>query len=116
MYLKPDMYSFSVPLRREFHHWDAKSEKFATVSQLFSAFLQGWEVNSLVICQSHTLPRGRKTQIYHFELRLAGEYKHMPVLDNPALQKLILQEGLRIVSYRQVSALDVVGYGKVAQA
>jgi len=102
MYFTPTLLDIHLNPRREFHHWNPKSERFASASHLASAVLQNWMVNSLVIDRTFSFSGGRITHVYYFELRRDGEYMTMPVVQSPALAKLIENKPFEVIPYREV--------------
>lgn len=103
MFFKPQFTHVQVKTRREFHYWSHTSETFATMSQLYSAVLQGWAVSDLVICRRIAFAGGRRqSRLYYFELRRNDEYMTMPVLENPAVMRLLATESFKQVSYREM--------------
>ena len=90
MFFTPDLTVIqTMNPRREFHHWCPQSQDFASTSHLLSAVLRGWQVNSHIIQRTFALRGGRRTHVYYIELRRNRAYMTMPVIENPALIRLI---------------------------
>ena len=102
MYFTPTLHSIHLHPRREFHHWNPKSEKFASLSNLTSAVLWGWQVNSLVIDRTFSFSGGRITHVYYFELCRDKDYMTMPIVASPAVMTLVRNNAFELMPYRDM--------------
>jgi hypothetical protein len=100
MYFTPDLNGirFHDP-NKAFHHWCPYSEAYATVSQLLSAVNTGWQLHRTVTWQTIHFSSSRQSRVYAFKLRRNGQHMTMPVLENPALLRLLVVEAFATVEY-----------------
>jgi hypothetical protein len=101
MFFIPQLNAFSVNGKREFHHFHPGSELYATVSQLYSAILNGAEVSHHVTRETIHFSGGRRTSVYRFEVRSQKELFTMAVQENPALLRFMLIEPFEVVPYAE---------------
>jgi hypothetical protein len=101
MFFSPDVTGVhTLDTRRDLHHWCPQSERYASGSHLLSALLRGWRANKLVIRRRHHFGGGRSTSIYYFELRQQDRYMTMPVLESPAVIRLLVSNPFEVAHYR----------------
>ena len=113
MYFTPTLHSIYLNPRWEFHHWNPKSEKFASLSNLASAVLKGWTVNSLVIDRTFSFTGGRTNHVYYFELCRDKQYMTMPIVQSPAIMTLIRENPFQLMPYRDMrESMDMPWSGK----
>jgi hypothetical protein len=108
MYFKPHLSSIQIQTSnrwRDFFHWDPRSEQYATTGHLYSAIRRGWEVYQYVVIRTHYFSGGRKTQIYYFDLRNGDHKVTMPVIENPALVRLVYSEQFITMPYSHYETL-----------
>ncbi len=100
MFFTPDLTGirFHDP-NKAFHHWCPRSEVYAATSQLLSAINIGWQVNQRVIWQAIAFAGNRQACLYYFELHRDGEFMTMPVLENPALLRLLFTQSFEVEEY-----------------
>ncbi|MEO1664795.1 MAG: hypothetical protein AAFU54_09165 [Chloroflexota bacterium] len=102
MFFTPDLTAIrTLHPRKEFHYWSPKSEAFASASHLYSAILRGWQTSSHVIQRTYTFGGGRHTHVYYIELRRDRQYMTMPVIENPALIRLLALNSFEVSGYQE---------------
>ncbi len=102
-YFKPDIRHIrNGRLQDIVHHWCPRSQTFASTSHLVSAINSGWQVNTVVIRKAVTYGarQARQANLYYTELRRDGEYMTMPVVENPALIRLLCVGPFEVVDYQ----------------
>ncbi|MCU0495713.1 MAG: hypothetical protein MUF87_00015 [Anaerolineae bacterium] len=75
-------------------HWCPVSEKYAGGDCLITALSKGWQMNDVIQTETRWFAGMRSINIYHIELHRNGEQMIMPVLDNPYIDKLLLNPEL----------------------
>lgn len=81
-----------------YQHWHPQSQKYAGGDQLATLLYFGWQLKSVVFVQRFGQPGGRQVSVYHFELTRDRESVSMPVVGNPFVRRLIVEQGLRLVN------------------
>lgn len=77
-------------------HWCPVSEPVTGADSLISALHQGWQLTGQVY-REDVLHRGaRRNTILHFLLVRDSEYRLMPVMSNPIIERLVSKRALRI--------------------
>src|SRR4051812_48417075 len=72
----------------KYRHWAPESELYAPAIVLEQHLRAGWEPDELVAVESFYHAGYRRSDIYYFTLRNAGETVEIPVLANPAVLKI----------------------------
>lgn len=80
-----------------YRHWHPQSEVYAGGDALATALFEGWKPKIIVLLEHHWHGGSRRINIYHFELQRGGSTMAMPVLGNPYVERLISEQGLRVV-------------------
>ncbi|RMG83687.1 MAG: hypothetical protein D6712_12695 [Chloroflexi bacterium] len=77
-------------------HWHPDSQPFAGGDALATALDEGWQITGPVIREDywHSM---RCVPIYHFTLTRDGETRHIPVISNPYVNRLVKQLNLEII-------------------
>lgn len=76
-------------------HWHPNSEAFAGCDHLLTALNRGWEIDACIEVK-HEYAAMRGVRVYHFKLVRRGETMTMPVVNNPYVERLILQNQLEV--------------------
>jgi len=80
-----------------YRHWHPQSELYAGGDALATAVFLGWKTKDVVLMERRWQGGSRRINIYHFELTLGSESMAMPVVGNPYVERLIIEQGLRVV-------------------
>lgn len=80
-----------------YRHWHPQSQPYAGGDALATAIFLGWKVKDVVLMECRWQGGSRRINIYHFELTRGGDTLAMPVLCNPYVERLVLEQGLRVV-------------------
>lgn len=80
-----------------YRHWHSQSEYYAGGDALATALFKGWKPKHVVLLERHWHGGSRHINVYHFELQRGAESVAMPVLGNPYVERLIAEQGLRVV-------------------
>ncbi len=80
-----------------YRHWHPQSEPYAGGDALATALFMGWKSKNIVLLEHHWLGGSRRINIYHFELLHGDQSVAMPVISNPYVERLIVEQGLRVV-------------------
>lgn len=78
------------------HHWEQTSQTYATAATLLHYVRKQWKTDALVVVQSFAQRGGRYVNVYYFTLTREDRRIEMPVLANPPIERLIVQNALRI--------------------
>ncbi len=87
------------------HHWCPRSEKYAGVDQLLTALYNGWAMSDVCYREDHWHGGSRCVAVYHFSLKRRNETMTMPVITNPALDRMLMLVSMRVIEI-QVSARE----------
>lgn len=79
-------------------HWCPRSEKFSGVDALLTAMDRGWQVSEVVYLEEHWHAGSRRVAIYHFSLKRDSDNMTMPVIHNPALDRVLHKSNARVVA------------------
>ncbi len=72
-------------------YWSPQSRNYATVDALFTALVEGWRVSSIVHRTQHWFAgNNRRVKIFVFELHRGSRQMRMPVVNNPVLERLLM--------------------------
>jgi hypothetical protein len=81
-----------------FRHWHPQSEKYAGGDALASALFCGWKMPDTVFVERHWHAGARRVNIYFVKLTRGNENMTMPVIGNPYVARLFLEQGTQIVA------------------
>lgn len=79
-----------------YRHWSPQSEDYAGGDALATALYLGWKTKDMVLVERRWQGGSRRINIYHFELTRGSETMAMPILCNPYVERLVLEQGLRL--------------------
>ncbi|GAB4522906.1 MAG: hypothetical protein OHK0046_36130 [Anaerolineae bacterium] len=88
--------NFHVEYMDVTQHWNEKSEQFAGADGLLTMLYNGWEMKKKVKRQEHWFAGMRAVCVYHIELERNGETVTMPVIQNPYIGRMLLQNGVEV--------------------
>lgn len=71
-------------------HWCPRSERYAGVDALFTAFDHGWRIIGTIYRDEYRFSKTRHTVIYYFQLWRDDVVRWMPVLSTPYLSRQII--------------------------
>src|SRR5688572_11285369 len=77
-------------------HWNPSSARFAGADNLLTAVDQGWEISECVQV-THWYAGMRSVRIYEFSLKRGDEAMMMPVIDNPYVERFVIEEEIKLV-------------------
>jgi hypothetical protein len=77
-------------------HWNPSSARFAGADNLLTAMDQGWEISECVQV-THWYAGMRSVRIYEFQLHRGDEKMMMPVIDNPYVERFVIEEEIQMV-------------------
>ena len=78
------------------HHWEQSSQTYATAATLLHYVRKNWSVEPMVVVQSFDQRGGRYVNVYYFTLTRHAKRIEMPVLANPAVERLIINHSLKV--------------------
>ncbi len=78
-------------------HWSRQSQPIAPVEILVERIRDGWELDTLVKCQTYEYGPGRSVNVYHFTLTNNEETLQLPVHANPIVRRLIRERQLHVI-------------------
>jgi len=82
-------------------HWCPRSQHYAGVDALFTAFDRGWDIIGTIYRDEYCLSKTRYTVIYHFQLQRSDAMMWMPVLSNPCLARYIDCRDVMVIPIRE---------------
>ncbi|GIL14255.1 MAG: hypothetical protein BroJett038_29750 [Chloroflexota bacterium] len=91
-----------------YRHWHFRSQKYAGGDQLATALHLGWQAKEVVLLEKRWLGGARQINIFHFELTRGGDSIAMPVIGNPYVNRLIAEQGLRVVNLSKPAAAPIL--------
>ncbi|MEM9951362.1 MAG: hypothetical protein AAF846_07175 [Chloroflexota bacterium] len=74
-------------------HWHPNSESFAGGDNLITALEKKWEIDNCKLTR-HWYAGMRSVRVYEFTLSKGDVTVIMPVLDNPYIERFIVDEGI----------------------
>ena len=80
-----------------YRHWHPKSEHFAGGDSLATALIRGWVLKEPIVVDVYWCAGARQVKVYHCDLVRNDEHMHMPVLDNPYIDRLIQHMELSVI-------------------
>lgn len=81
-----------------YQHWCPQSEQFAGGDHLISALREGWRLEEPMVYAEQDWKSGsRPVTIYHFVLINNDEMMILPVINNPYIERYIMENRLTIV-------------------
>ena len=87
-------------------HWCDTSERFAGGDALLTAMNRNWEVEPTCY-EEHVWHAGtRLVTIYHFTLHNEGETLLMPVVANPYVQRVVREQGYKVLPFEEAENLQ----------
>jgi hypothetical protein len=89
--------------RKYVRHWHAESEKYAGGDCLLTAINNGWNMLVPVMAEAYWRAGSRCVMVYHFTLEYSGKTMVMPVITNPFVERLIVDNRLRLVARQQTT-------------
>lgn len=83
-------------------HWHAESARYAGGDHLMTALEKDWDIQRCEMVR-HWYAGMRSVRIYEFELVKDQQTVVMPVLDNPYVERFIIDEGIDLIEVEDVS-------------
>lgn len=77
-------------------HWHPNSESFAGGDNLITALEKKWSIEKCALV-THWYAGMRSVRIYEFTLNKDDRTVVMPVLDNPYVERFIIEEGIDLI-------------------
>jgi hypothetical protein len=77
-------------------HWHPNSETFAGGDNLITALEKGWSIQKCALVK-HWYAGMRSVRIYEFTLNKEDRTVVMPVLDNPYVERFIVDEKIELI-------------------
>ena len=77
-------------------HWSPSSAIYAGGDALITFLFEGWEMGSEVRIETKWFGGMRQCMIYHITLYRGNDTLLMPVINNPYVDRLILESELRV--------------------
>lgn len=108
MFLKKDAHPAQDHYLKQRRHWCPRSEMYTGADSLFTLMREGWRLSDTVYQEKVALSATRTVTVYHFELS-RGERGHvLSIINNPTVERLLLQRGLNVYIYAEEtpSAMD----------
>lgn len=84
-------------------HWHQKSESFAGGDNLMTALDRNWAIEKCTL-MTHWYAGMRSVRVYEFILVKDGDVIVMPVLDNPYVERFIIDEGVDLTEEAETLA------------
>ena len=81
-------------------HWHAGSEPYTGGDSLLTAIRNGWNLLNLAYEHKMELRGGRTVCVYYFQLIRSSERIVMPVVENPFIERLLIERKMLIRSLR----------------
>ena len=79
-------------------YWHPDSERYTGGDALYTALTEGWEIGGSIHYEEFWLMGGRLVVVYHFDLKRGEESLHMPVINNPFVQRLVESSNVKLIA------------------
>ncbi|MEQ8673138.1 MAG: hypothetical protein RLP44_07110 [Aggregatilineales bacterium] len=80
-------------------HWHPQSEPYASGEQLQQVLFDGWELDKVAFKTTHPLKTsGRLIVFYVVTVLKVGEKRHIPVLVNPFVERLLVENNVQLIN------------------
>jgi hypothetical protein len=81
-------------------HWHAGSESYTGGDSLLTAMRNGWNLLNLAYEHKMELRGGRSVCVYYFQLIRSSERIVMPVVENPFIERLLIERKMMLRTLR----------------
>ncbi|MGJ3237484.1 MAG: hypothetical protein ACFE0Q_02145 [Anaerolineae bacterium] len=77
-------------------HWHPNSERFAGGDNLITAMEREWRIEQCAV-MTHWYAGMRSVRVYEFTLTRGDQRVVMPVLDNPYVERFVVDENIKVI-------------------
>jgi hypothetical protein len=98
--------NFHVAYPDVYRYWSPNCEKYAGGDALLTKLRDGWKADQTCYAEEHWLAGMRLVVVFHIELTRGSEKMIMPVISNPFVRRMIVQESFKVkpISEKRLTA------------